>query len=480
MAWIDYQKAFDSVPHSWINRCLELYKVDEGIRTFLKNQMEKWKTTITLHHENGEMIIPDVKIQRGIYQGDSLSPLLFCLTIDPLTKVLKKQNIGYDVGQIRGINKKKSLICLLLFMDDLKLFANSDDNLNKLVQVVHKFSTDICMDFGLDKCAKCTMKKGVKTASDNMQLENGTFIEDLSEDASYKYLGIEENAGIEHKVMRTKISNEYFKRIKAICKTELTNKNKVQCINQLAMPVISYSFGIVDWPQYQINAIDIRTRKLLTLHKVTYRTQCLDRLYLPRSEGGLGLMEVNQTYKSAIVALSQYLHCSKDPLMQLVTKQHTEVLPPNVSITKMADIYSDNLVEKELDEEDENTPPTEMAKRKRKVHGSIFRNNRFERWKEDRRAGKFPEELNKEYIDKKASLNWLKRGKLGFDGERMLIGAQDQALYTNGFKKMAGISENDKCRFCKTEVESVSHLMSGCQTLLGDGHYTNRHNSYLH
>ena len=57
------------------------------------------------------------------------------------------------------------------------------------------------------------------------------------------------------------------------------------------------------------------------------------------------------------------------------------------------------------------------------------------------------------------------------------------ALYTNGFKKMAGISENDKCRFCKTEVESVSHLMSGCQTLLGDGHYTNRHNKvcrYLH
>ena len=41
MAWIDYQKAFDSVPHSWINRCLELYKVGEDIRSFLKNQMDK-------------------------------------------------------------------------------------------------------------------------------------------------------------------------------------------------------------------------------------------------------------------------------------------------------------------------------------------------------------------------------------------------------------------------------------------------------
>ena len=43
------------------------------------------------------------------------------------------------------------------------------------------------------------MKKGVKAATDNLQLENGTTIEDLSEEASYKYVGIEENAGIEHK-----------------------------------------------------------------------------------------------------------------------------------------------------------------------------------------------------------------------------------------------------------------------------------------
>ena len=122
------------------------------------------------------------------------------------------------------------------------------------------------------------MKKGVKTATDNLQLENGTAIEDLGEEASYKYLGIEENAGIEHKMIWKNITNEYFKRLKAICKTELTIKNKIQCINQLALPVITYGFGIIDWPQYLINEIDVRTRKMLTLHKVTYRSQCLDRI----------------------------------------------------------------------------------------------------------------------------------------------------------------------------------------------------------
>ena len=86
-------------------------------------------------------------------------------------------------------------------------------------------------------------------------------------------------------------------------------------------------------------------------------------------------------------------------------------------------------------------------------------------------------------IDKKASLSWLRNGRLGFDGERVIIAVIDQGLVTNGFKKMAGLSNNDKCRFCKEAVESPSHLMSACKILLADGHYTARHNrvcSYLH
>ena len=116
----------------------------------------------------------------------------------------------------------------------------------------------------------------------------------------------------------------------------------------------------------------------------------------------------------------------------------------------MADLFGKDLIERELDEEDAYTPATEMAKRKRKAHGSVMRNQRKERWIEDKRAGKFPIELDKPYIDKESSLSWLKKGKLTFDGERILIGAQDQALITNGFKKMAGLSDNDKCRFCHT------------------------------
>ena len=191
MAWIDYKKAFDSVPHSWILRCLELYNINEEIRAFLRSQMRKWKTTITLNHSEGQIVVPGIKIQRGIFQGDSLSPLLFCLAIDPLSKILKEHDIGYDLSKGRE-KKDKKRMNHLLFMDDLKIYAETDQKLSQLIEEVHKFSKDINMEFGLDKCSKCTIKKGKKVATENIQLDEENCIEDLAGDSTYKYLGIEE------------------------------------------------------------------------------------------------------------------------------------------------------------------------------------------------------------------------------------------------------------------------------------------------
>ena len=79
-------------------------------------------------------------------------------------------------------------------------------------------------------------------------------------------------------------------------------------------------------------------------------------------------------------------------------------------------------------------------------------------------------------MDEEGSLEWPRRGQLNWDGERIVINAQDQGHYTDGFNKMAGLSEMDKCRFCKTETESTNHLLSGCKKQLSEQLYTQRHN----
>jgi len=46
--WIDYQKAFDSVPHSWVEKSIELVGVKIKIVRFCKPSMEKWNTRLFL------------------------------------------------------------------------------------------------------------------------------------------------------------------------------------------------------------------------------------------------------------------------------------------------------------------------------------------------------------------------------------------------------------------------------------------------
>ena len=130
MAWIDYKKAFDMVPHWWIIECLDLFGVAENIKNLLVNSMEKWK--VILCPENSELKLKlnlgEVEIRRGILQGDSLSPLVFVLVLIPLSLILRKTKAAYEFSE----SKKK--MNHLLFLDDLKLYSQSKKGLDSLVQ----------------------------------------------------------------------------------------------------------------------------------------------------------------------------------------------------------------------------------------------------------------------------------------------------------------------------------------------------------
>jgi hypothetical protein len=48
MAWIDYQKAYKSVPQSWIEKSVELIGVNDKIVEFCTLSMAKWSTKLQL------------------------------------------------------------------------------------------------------------------------------------------------------------------------------------------------------------------------------------------------------------------------------------------------------------------------------------------------------------------------------------------------------------------------------------------------
>ena len=154
--------------------------------------MSIWETTLGPDHKNGNLKSKRTKINSGIFQGDSLSLLLFCQSLIPLSKELNRTGYCYNI-------KKRSH---LFYMDDLKLFAKHD-NLEGLLQTVKKFSDEIGTSFGLDKCPKVTFKRGKLTGTMSVELDRNTVIKDLVEEV-YKYLGVDESNGIQHAAMKEK------------------------------------------------------------------------------------------------------------------------------------------------------------------------------------------------------------------------------------------------------------------------------------
>ena len=113
----------------------------------------------------------------------------------------------------------------------------------------------------------------------------------MDQEGVYKYLGVDESDGIQHSKMKEKIRKEYNRRVRSILRTELNGRNKIEAINSLAVPVVQYSFGIIDWKISELK-IDTKTRKLLNMQKMLHPKADVERLYIPRKDGGRGLIDV--------------------------------------------------------------------------------------------------------------------------------------------------------------------------------------------
>ena len=95
MAYIDFRKAYDSVSHGWIFAMLEIFKFHKNIVNTLRRCMAQWQTRMHVTSKDQSVTTEPIIIARGIFQGDSLSPLLFCLALTPISRELERMNCGY-------------------------------------------------------------------------------------------------------------------------------------------------------------------------------------------------------------------------------------------------------------------------------------------------------------------------------------------------------------------------------------------------
>ena len=172
------------------------------------------------------------------------------------------------------------------------------------------------MSFDMDKCKKLTIQHGKIVHMENIQLDNGEELKSLELNQQYKYLGFGESLTID-KTTKSALKNEYFKRLKMILKSELSCKHTFEAINSYAIPALLCAFPVLNWTITELEIIDRKTRKMLQQYHAMHSQSDVIQLYIPRKNGGRGLINITSHCKNAITNLSSYLLNSEEQFLKL-------------------------------------------------------------------------------------------------------------------------------------------------------------------
>ena len=100
-------------------------------------------------------------------------------------------------------------------------------------------------------------------------------------------------------------------------KSKLNGGNLVRGVNTWTVSLLRYSAAFFSWRKSELQAIDRKTRTFFTIYGTLHPKSDVDRLYIPRKEGGRGLISIEDCVELAIRGLEVYVHGSEERLIQV-------------------------------------------------------------------------------------------------------------------------------------------------------------------
>ena len=237
------------------------------------------------------------------------------------------------------------------------------------------------------------MEKGTNMKSVGIELPDGKVIISLQEVESYKYLRIlEADKSLEEK-MKLNVSKEYIRRLRKVFKSKLTGGSLVRGFNTWAVSLLRYSAAFVSWRKSKLQAINRKTRELFTIYEALHPQSDIDRLYIPRKEGGRGLISIEDCVELEIRGLEVYVHGSEERLIQAARVDKIDGLEA-----------------------------ASVLKRSKK-------DKRLENWEENVLHGQYLRQTKEVRSDR--CWAWLQNGDLKREAESLIAAAQNQSIRIN-------------------------------------------------
>lgn len=302
LAMLDMKNAYGSVTHDAIFEAVKCAGADDQTVKYIRSLYTGFTTVLSSRGSERK-----VQVQRGVLQGDPLSPVLFNLVIDQVLRAIPAE-VGFPVTDRAKVNG-------MAFADDLNVATQSPNGLQLAITHIEKVARPLGLEFNPRKCS--ILAKVVRKGNGEMKVHvdtgfdfriDGQRVPMIGPGETFKYLGaFFDSYGL------TYGGNDLDLYLERLRKAPLRVHQKLYCLRVHVIPKLIHRLTFAKISTKRLEQLDVRIRKFVYGLLHLPRGTPLDFLYCPVSAGGLGLLCLRRGIPYMIFNRFDRLKSNEDP-----------------------------------------------------------------------------------------------------------------------------------------------------------------------
>jgi len=290
--FIDFEKAFDRVNHNYLLQLLKHRAFGDNFINFIQTFL-KGKSRVKFQGELSE----EFDIERSVPQGETISPFLFILAIDPLIRSI------HNDESIKGTRTGELQVKILVYADDIVLISETKEDLAKMLQHLENYEKA--------SNAKVSQQKSQIISFASEKIEKLGNIKHVAHNERVRHLGVFfTREGLINNLSQT--MEGMVRKLTLLKNTHPNFTTRVNIWKSFAIASLLYSSEIITIENKQIIQFENLEKWFLfsntncdtnTFHfdsnKKYIATISLERLSLDKKNGGLSLRKIKDVFSAA-------------------------------------------------------------------------------------------------------------------------------------------------------------------------------------
>ena len=447
---LDLKNAFGEVHHNLINTVLSYHHIPQTVQLLVANLYTGFHSSII----SDCFTTPAIPFQRGVLQGDCLSPLLFNLCFNTFIQFIKQEKyaqLGFSPHD--ASDRLYHPIHWFQFADDAAVVTSDERENQLLLNCFTRWCQWACMQIRVDKCITFGIKK-FSTRSLQFQpklLVNSKSVPTVKNGESFKYLGRFFNFEMSNKDHQDLLLSSLYDMLQTVDSLHIHPKKKLLLYHRYILSKLSWHLTVADLSKTWIcehldNVVTKYIRQWLDLPI----SATLSAITLSHKNFGLSLQLPSVKFIQCQTVLRSALKSSQDDTITRLWKN------TNCGTNIQYDTYKN-------------------AKHVLKT----IRADHAEKLQSKLPSQGFIISFLLEKSLKRLNSLWSKaQSSLPTNIFNFTIRYLNNTLANKKNLYMWKLATTPDCSFC-LQSESLLHVVAGCKSYLEQGRYTWRHNTVL-